>query len=80
VGWTDTHCLIITPKNYTNAGRYVNCSKKPNCQVQFGLLDRKEEDDEEPHYEFALVIYSAKAIQPGEEITYDYGKSYFFQA
>jgi hypothetical protein len=46
-----------------NTARYVNHSCKPNAEPY--EVRRK------------IKIYARKAIQPGDEITYDYGKEYF---
>ena len=48
-----------------NTARYINHSYKPNA-VPYGV-GRK------------IKIYAKRTIQPGEEITYDYGKEYFDQ-
>lgn len=62
--------LMTFEKGYTvdgkgreNAGRYVNHSCRPNSTA---FIDRKK-----------LLIRARKNIQPGEEITYDYGKEYY---
>ena len=46
-----------------NLARYVNHSCAPNAEA---LISRSR-----------VWIWSRKAIQPGEEIVYDYGKEYF---
>ncbi len=48
-----------------NTARYINHSCKPNAEP----------------YEVKgkIKIYARRMIQPGEEITYDYGKEYFEQ-
>ena len=46
-----------------NTARYINHSCKPNA-VPYGVKGK-------------IKIYARRAIQPGEEITYDYGKEYF---
>jgi SET domain-containing protein len=48
-----------------NLGRYANHSCKPNAEVVQPRGTRK------------LVLLALRAITPGEEITYDYGKDYF---
>ena len=48
-----------------NTARYINHSCKPNA-VPYEV-NRK------------IKIYAKRTIQPGEEITYDYGKEYFDQ-
>ena len=45
-----------------NLARYINHSCKPNCEP---LADDNK-----------IVIHSIRDIQPGEELTYDYGKEY----
>jgi SET domain-containing protein len=46
-----------------NTARYINHSCKPNA-VPYGVKGK-------------IKIYAKRTIQPGEEITYDYGKEYF---
>jgi len=46
-----------------NLARYINHACKPNCDI-----DIKK---------YRVYIVSKKDIQPGEEITYDYGNEYF---
>ena len=46
-----------------NTARYINHSCKPNAEP-YEVRRR-------------IKIYARKMIQPGEEITYDYGKEYF---
>jgi uncharacterized protein len=46
-----------------NTARYINHSCRPNA-VPYGVRDK-------------IKIYAKRTIQPGEEITYDYGKEYF---
>jgi len=46
-----------------NLARYVNHSCHPNCEA---VINGKK-----------VEIYSTKNIEPGEELTYDYGKEYF---
>jgi hypothetical protein len=46
-----------------NTARYINHSCKPNA-VPYDVGGK-------------IHIYARKNIQPGEEITYDYGKEYF---
>lgn len=62
--------LMAFEKGYTvdgkgreNTARYANHSCKPNCTA---FIDRHK-----------LLIRARKNIQPGEEITYDYGKEYW---
>jgi uncharacterized protein len=46
-----------------NLSRYINHSCKPNCVAY--TRGRK------------VIIYSRRRINPGEELTYHYGKEYF---
>jgi SET domain-containing protein len=46
-----------------NTARYINHSCKPNAEP-YGVKGK-------------IKIYARRTIQPGEEITYDYGKEYF---
>ena len=46
-----------------NTARYINHSCKPNA-VPYGVGGK-------------IKIYAKRTIQPGEEITYNYGKEYF---
>jgi uncharacterized protein len=46
-----------------NIARYINHSCRPNCEPE--IVGSK------------VFIYSRRVIQPGEELTYDYGKEYF---
>ncbi|MFZ1987635.1 MAG: SET domain-containing protein-lysine N-methyltransferase [Minisyncoccia bacterium] len=46
-----------------NVARYINHSCKPNCKAE---MDGTR-----------VFISARRAIQPGEEITYDYGKEYW---
>lgn len=46
-----------------NKARYLNHSCKPNCETD--VVRGK------------VYIYAKRNIQPGEELTYDYGKEYF---
>ena len=55
----------IDGKARENTARYINHSCKPNCYPE---LDEKEEH---------VHIYAKRAIKPGEECTYNYGKFYF---
>jgi SET domain-containing protein len=47
----------------TNVARYINHSCRPNCVAR--RIAR------------SIRIYARRRIQPGEELTYDYGKEYF---
>jgi hypothetical protein len=46
-----------------NTARYINHSCRPNA-VPYGVKGK-------------IKIYARRKIEPGEEITYDYGKEYF---
>ena len=48
-----------------NLGRYANHSCRPNAEAVRRRGKRK------------MVLVAQRAIAPGEEITYDYGKDYF---
>lgn len=56
-----THTLDGSPRS--NVGRYANHSCKPNGVIYI--------------YGGRIFVKSLREIQPGEEITYDYGKEYF---
>jgi SET domain-containing protein len=65
----DSRYLFILTKKWTidgsprwNLGRYVNHSCRPNAEP----ITRNG----------GIVIVSMRRIEPGEEITYDYGKDY----
>lgn len=47
----------------SNLARYINHSHKPNCEPI-------NEDDER------IVIHAIRDIEPGEELTYNYGREY----
>jgi SET domain-containing protein len=46
-----------------NTARYINHSCKPNCEI---TIHKKR-----------VFVMAKRSIQPGEELGYDYGKSYF---
>lgn len=46
-----------------NIARYINHSCNPNCEIE--IVGNK------------IFVYSLRSIQPGEELTYDYGEEYF---
>jgi uncharacterized protein len=48
-----------------NTARYLNHSCRPNCYPEI--------DEPEEH----IFIYAKRAIKPGEELTYDYGKEFW---
>ncbi len=54
--------VTVDGKGRDNLARYVNHSCKPNC----------ESDTRGTH----IYIVALRTIQPGEELTYDYGKEY----
>ena len=49
-----------------NAARWINHSCKPNCEAVL------VEDEDDPRRS-RVFIESIRAIQPGDELTYDYG-------
>ena len=55
----------IDGKGRENIARYINHSCKPNCRPELT-------DDEKQ-----VFIYAKRTIEPGEELTYNYGKYYF---
>ena len=55
----------IDGKGRENIARYINHSCKPNCRPELT-------DDEKQ-----VFIYAKRTIEPGEELTYNYG-TYFF--
>lgn len=55
--------LTIDGTARENIARYINHSCKPNSEPE---IEGKR-----------IYVYAIKNIQPGEEITYDYGKEYF---
>jgi hypothetical protein len=56
---------MIDGKGRENTARYINHSCKPNAYPELS------EDETQVH------IYAKRTILPGEEITYNYGKTYF---
>lgn len=46
-----------------NIARYINHSCRPNCEIE--VVGNK------------VFVFSKKVINPGDELTYDYGKEYF---
>ena len=57
--------LVIDGKGRKNTARYINHSCKPNCYA--------EVDEDENR----VRIYAKRAIKSGEELHYNYGKSYW---
>jgi SET domain-containing protein len=55
--------MAIDGKGRSNMGRYVNHSCRPNCEPV-------EEDGR-------IFIRAKRAIRPGEEFGYDYGRAYW---
>lgn len=58
-----TDRLTIDGKGRKNTARYINHSCRPNAEAE----NRKNR----------IFIVAKRTIQPGEEITYDYGKEFF---
>lgn len=54
---------IVDGSGRENISRYINHSCKPNCEPRTRGL--------------RILIYALRAICPGEELTYDYGREYF---
>lgn len=57
--------LVIDGSGRENLARYINHSCKPNCDAEH------DEEKREMH------IRARRAIAPGEELTYNYGKEFF---
>ena len=49
----------------TNLARYINHSCRPNCET-----DTREREKR-------VIIYTRRGIKAGEELSYDYGKSFW---
>lgn len=49
----------------SNLARYINHSCKPNCEAEVDERAKR------------IRIYAIKKIEPGDELTYDYGKDHF---
>jgi SET domain-containing protein len=47
----------------SNTARYINHSCRPNCEVEIKKT--------------RVFVYAKRAIKPGEELSYDYGKSFW---
>lgn len=56
---------VLDGKGREHTGRYINHSCKPNAEAE------SDEDAKK------VRILARKKIEPGEEITYDYGKEYW---
>jgi SET domain-containing protein len=54
---------IVDGSGRENISRYINHSCRPNCEPRTRRM--------------RILIYALRAIRPGEELTYDYGKEYF---
>lgn len=50
-----------------NVARYINHSCTPNCYAEINAAETR------------IFIFAKRAIEPGEELTYDYGKEYVNQ-
>ena len=59
-----TETIVIDGKGRENTARYINHGCKPNAEAEH------DEDDDR------IYIRARRRIKAGEEITYDYGKSY----
>ncbi|MEA1929329.1 MAG: SET domain-containing protein [Patescibacteria group bacterium] len=57
--------LVLDAKDRKHLARYINHSCKPNCYA--------ERDVEEGR----VSIYARRKIEPGEELSYNYGKDYW---
>jgi SET domain-containing protein len=57
--------LYIDGVGRENIARYINHSCRPNCYAEI------DEDEQKVH------IKAQRAIKPGEELTYNYGKDFF---
>ena len=55
----------IDGKGRSNLARYINHSCKPNCFPELNGTETR------------VFIFAKKNIKAGEEITYNYGKTYF---
>jgi len=58
-----TEKKAINGWNKKNLARYINHSCRPNCEIEI----RKGR----------VFVMAKRAIKPGEELAYDYGKEYF---
>ncbi len=47
----------------SNTARYINHSHRPNCEIEL--------------YKGRVYVFARRAIKPGEELGYDYGKDFF---
>lgn len=60
---SDTHAL--DGKDRKNVARYINHSCSPNAYPEINDVETR------------VFIYAKRSINPGEELTYNYGKYYF---
>lgn len=56
---------VIDGSGRQHIARYINHSCRPNCYAEI--------DENEKH----IYIYAKRAIIPGEELTYNYGKEFW---
>jgi SET domain-containing protein len=54
---------MIDGRGKSNRARYINHSCRPNCEIEIWCA--------------RAFIMAKRAIKPGEELSYDYGKEYF---
>jgi SET domain-containing protein len=54
---------IVDGSGRENISRYINHSCRPNCEPRTRGM--------------RILVYALRAIRPGEELTYDYGREYF---
>lgn len=54
---------MIDGRDKSNRARYINHSCRPNCEIET--------------WRGRAFIMAKRAIKPGEELSYDYGKEYF---
>lgn len=54
---------VVDGSTRSNTARYINHSCRPNCETDV-IKGR-------------IKVYAKRNIRPGEELTYDYGRSYF---
>jgi uncharacterized protein len=60
--WT-SETTMIDGNISTNKARFINHSCDPNCEVDI--------------WNKRIFVFAKRDIQPGEELTYDYGAEYF---
>jgi hypothetical protein len=54
---------MIDGRGKSNRARYINHSCRPNCEIEI--------------WRGRAFIMAKRAIKPGEELSYDYGRDYF---